>query len=173
MLEPVGITESLPTLPPRPPPSCCLDPIPFYWRHWGMSLEVSHFNAWCYHGWGCLVSKTKGQRDYYYKIELRVLVGWLFWDLIVWLPYTVNGNVEIIIVETWSRSCCALIMVELKIPRRYLDLLNHATFYEGVEFFFGFTNKFFRVTCNDLNHVTMEGLGSKYLIIQLEFAKDV
>ena len=34
----------------------------------------------------------------YLKIELKVLFGFLFWDLIVCLRYTNNGNAEIIIV---------------------------------------------------------------------------
>ena len=38
------------------------------------------------------------------KLELKVLVDYLFCDLIIWLPYTVSDKKEIRIVETWSRS---------------------------------------------------------------------
>ena len=64
-------------------------------------------------------------------------------------------------------------MLELKIPRRYLDFLNHVTFSEVVECVFGFTGKFFCVAHNDLDHVPMEDLVSKPLRIHLESAKDL
>ena len=32
-----------------------------------------------------------------FKLELKVLVGCLLYDLITWLLYTVNGNAEIIL----------------------------------------------------------------------------
>ena len=63
--------------------------------------------------------------------------------------------------------------VELISPRRYLDFLNRVNFSEGVNFVFRFTEKFLRVAHCDLNHVLMEGLGSKSLIIHLESAKYV
>ena len=34
------------------------------------------------------------------KIELKVIVDYLSYDLIAWLPHTVSDNAEIIIVET-------------------------------------------------------------------------
>ena len=64
-------------------------------------------------------------------------------------------------------------MVELKDPWRYLDLLNGAIFSEGVNFIFGFTEKFFHVALNDLNHISMEELVYKPLIIHLEYTKGV
>ena len=85
----------------------------------------------------------------YLKLELKVLVGYLFCDLIVWSPYTDNGSAEI------RRSYRALGTVELKITQRYLDFLNHATFSEGVECIFGFNNKCFCVARDDLNHLPM------------------
>ena len=51
--------------------------------------------------------------------------------------------------------------------------MNYVTFSEGVKCVLGFTDKFFRVSHDDLNHVLMEGLGSKPLRIHLEFTKDV
>ena len=39
--------------------------------------------------------------------------------------------------------------VEFKNPRGYLDSLNRATFSEGVEYVFVFTNKCFRVARNN------------------------
>ena len=107
------------------------------------------------------------------KIELKVLVGVLFCELIVWLPYNGNGNAEIRIVVTLSRSCHALRMVELKIPLSYMDCFDHMTSSEGVKFVFGFTNKFFPVARDALKYIPMEGLGSKPLRIYLESAKDV
>ena len=35
-----------------------------------------------------------------FKIELKVVVGFLFCDLIVWLPCTGDGGVKIVIVAT-------------------------------------------------------------------------
>ena len=58
-------------------------------------------------------------------------------------------------LATLSRSYCALGTVELKIPRRYLDFLNCATFSEVVKCVFVFTEKFFRVDCNEFNHIPM------------------
>ena len=52
-------------------------------------------------------------------------------------------------------------VAESKIPQRYLDSLNHVTFYEGVECVFGFIDKFFHVARDDLNHVPTEGLRLK------------
>ena len=108
----------------------------------------------------------------YLKLELKVIVGWLFWDLIVWLPYTGDVNAEMIIVETWLRSYCALGTVELKIPRRYLDFLTCVIFSEGVECVFGSTKKFLHVACDELNLIKMVGLWLKPLRIHLKFDKD-
>ena len=63
--------------------------------------------------------------------------------------------------------------LELKIPCVYLDLLNRATFSEGVECVFGFTEKCFSIACDDLNHVPIEGLGLKPLRVHLEYANDI
>ena len=89
------------------------------------------------------------------------------------MPCTGNVSVKIRIVATWSRSYCYLGTVYLKIASRYLDLLNYANFSEGVDFVFGFTNKCFCVALDDLNHIPMEGLGSKPLRIHLESAKNI
>ena len=51
--------------------------------------------------------------------------------------------------------------------------MNCMKFSKGEEFIFGLTKKFFRVAQDDLDHVSMEGLGSKPLIIHLELAKYV
>ena len=66
-------------------------------------------------------------------MEMKVLVGSLFCDLIPWIPYTGKGNSEIIRVATLLRSYHALGTAQLKIPQRYLDLFNRATFYKGVK----------------------------------------
>ena len=66
-----------------------------------------------------------------------------------------------------------MVMLELKIPWRYLDFLNLATFSEGVKCVFGFTEKCFCVSRNDLNQIQMEGLVSEPLRIHLEYAKDI
>ena len=71
------------------------------------------------------------------------------------------------------RSYRDLVTVEIKILRRYLYLLNHVTFSRGVKCVFVFTKKFFCVARDDLNHVPMEVLGSKPLIIHLEYNKYV
>ena len=63
--------------------------------------------------------------------------------------------------------------VELKFTSRYTDYLNRATLSEGVECVFRFTKKCFRVDPDDLNHIPMEILGSKPLIIHLGFAKEI
>ena len=63
--------------------------------------------------------------------------------------------------------------VELKIPRKYLDFLNHATFYDGVNFVLGLTYKRFRVARYDLNHVPMEILVSKPVKNHLGSTKDL
>ena len=103
------------------------------------------------------------------KLELKVFVGYLLCDLKGWLPYTENGSVEIRIVVNGSRIYHALRTVEQKIHWRYLYFFNCATFYEGVEYFFGFTKTIFRVAHDNLNHVPMEGLGSKPLRIHSGF----
>ena len=51
--------------------------------------------------------------------------------------------------------------------------MNHATFCEGMECVFRFTEKCFHVARDELNRVPMEGLGSKPLRIHLESNKDV
>ena len=109
----------------------------------------------------------------YLKLELKVLVGWLFWNLIAWLPYTDNDNAEIRLVTTWPRIYRALGTVELKPPQKYLNSLKRATFLESVECVFRFTEKWFRVARDGLNHVPMEGLELKPLIIHLESVKDI
>ena len=40
----------------------------------------------------------------YFNIEVKFLVGCLFFDLIAWLPYTDSDNAKIRIVATWSHS---------------------------------------------------------------------
>ena len=72
----------------------------------------------------------------YLKLELKVLVGCLFCNLLVWLLYKWNGNEEIRIVEIWLRSYRALVTVGFKSPWGYLDFLNGAIFSEGVECIF-------------------------------------
>ena len=109
----------------------------------------------------------------YLKIELKVLVDCLFCKPIVWLPYTLSDNVEIIIVATWSRSLPCSGSGRIEIPWRYLDFLNRANFSEGVECVFGFTEKCFCVARDDLDNVLMKGLGSKTLRIQWVFAKEI
>ena len=64
-------------------------------------------------------------------------------------------------------------MVVLKIYWRYLGLLNRATFPRSVKCIFGFTEKFFHLARDDLNHVPMEGLGLKPLRIHLGYTKGV
>ena len=63
--------------------------------------------------------------------------------------------------------------VELKIPRKYLDFLNRATFSEGVNFVLGLTYKRFRVARDDLIHIPMEILVSKPLKNHLGSTKDL
>ena len=107
------------------------------------------------------------------KIELKVLVDFFFCNLIPWLLYTVNDNAEKRIVATWLRILPCFGNSKIKISWRYLDSLNRTTFSEGVECVFGFTDKCFRVALDDLDHVPMKGLGSKYLRNHLVFVKEI
>ena len=54
-----------------------------------------------------------------------------------------------------------------------MDFLNCVTFSEGVKCVLGFTDKYFCVSRDELNHVPMGGLGSKPPRIHLESIKDV
>ena len=64
-------------------------------------------------------------------------------------------------------------MVELKIPKRYLDSLNCATFSEGMECVFGFIDKCFRVARDDLDYVPIKGFVSKPFIIHLGLSNNI
>ena len=55
----------------------------------------------------------------------------------------------------------------------YLDSFNCVIFSGGLEFVFGFTKKFSRVACDDLDHVLVKVLGSKPLRIHLGFSKEI
>ena len=87
------------------------------------------------------------------EIELKVLVVYLFYHLIAWLPCTGNGNIK------------NLLEVD--------GFLNRVTFTKGVKCILVFTEKCFRVARDDLNHLLMEDLGSKTLRIHLESTKGV
>ena len=67
------------------------------------------------------------------KLELKVLVGCFFFNLISFLSFTGNGSVKIIVVVTSSCIYPALGTAELRISWRYLDFLNRATFSEGMK----------------------------------------
>ena len=104
----------------------------------------------------------------YLKIELKVLVGFLFCNLIVCLPYTVSDNVEIRIVATWSRSFPCSGNGKIKNPLEVSKFLESCDLFLKVwSVFFKFTETFFCVACNDLDHVPMKGLGSQPLRIHL------
>ena len=66
-----------------------------------------------------------------------------------------------------------MVTLELKIPWKYLDFLNHTNLSKGVKCIFVFTKKLLRVSLNNLNHVPMGGLGSKLVRIRLGSTKDV
>ena len=84
-----------------------------------------------------------------------------------------SDNVEIRILATWSFILPCYGNSRIKNPSELAVLLNHTTFFKGVKCVFGFTDKCFCVSRDDLDYVIMEGLGSKPLRIHLEYTKDV
>ena len=69
------------------------------------------------------------------------------------------------------RSYRDMVTVEVKSSWRYLDFLNYATFSEVVKCVIRINDKFFCVSCDDLNHVPIEDLGWKPLRIHFESTK--